>query len=387
MPGSKTTRREWGTVRHRGTLYYATYRHGTALDNKTRQFVSVIHKAPISFQTEGAARVWLDSERQLIESGTWTSPIERERATKAEAMTLTEYANVWLEQATHLRPTTRNLYERQIRARIAPSALGDTPLPEIARADVGAWWRSLDHTHERTADIAYTVLRTILYGAVDDGLIEANPAQRIKGAGKPSKRRTIDPLTPAQVAAVADAMPPQWRLGVLLGAWCGLRSGEIRELRRKDINTATGVIKIRRGVTRASSEVVIGEPKTRASIRDVRIPASMLPDVRQHLLDFAQIGDEGLLFYEASGGKNVPDNRWRRAWLKACEQVGIEDFHFHDLRKTGLTYLALNGATARELQVIAGHTTATMAMRYQEVADDHLTGVYDRLSNQIGGTR
>jgi len=46
--------------------------------------------------------------------------------------------------------------------------------------------------------------------------------------------------------------------------------------------------------------------------------------------------------------------------------------------------LALNGATARELQVIAGHTTAAMAMRYQEVADDHLTGVYDRLSNQIG---
>jgi len=43
----------------------------------------------------------------------------------------------------------------------------------------------------------------------------------------------------------------------------------------------------------------------------------------------------------------------------------------------------MNGATVRELQVIAGHTTATMAMRYQEVADDHLAGVYDRLSQQI----
>jgi len=47
----------------------------------------------------------------------------------------------------------------------------------------------------------------------------------------------------------------------------------------------------------------------------------------------------------------------------------------------------MDGETVRELQVIAGHTTATMAMRYQEVADDHLTGVYDRLSNQIDGTR
>lgn len=101
----------------------------------------------------------------------------------------------------------------------------------------------------------------------------------------------------------------------------------------------------------------------------------------------AQIGPEGLLFYEPEHGRNVPDNRWRRAWLKACDDVGVEDFHFHDLRKTGLTYLALDGATVRELQVIAGHTTATMAMRYQEVADDHLTGVFDRLSNQIGANR
>ncbi|MDR3069603.1 MAG: tyrosine-type recombinase/integrase [Propionibacteriaceae bacterium] len=61
----------------------------------------------------------------------------------------------------------------------------------------------------------------------------------------------------------------------------------------------------------------------------------------------------------------------------------MEDLHFHDLRKINLTYLALSGATVRELQVIAGHTTATMAMRYQEVADEHPTCVYDRLSETI----
>jgi len=52
-----------------------------------------------------------------------------------------------------------------------------------------------------------------------------------------------------------------------------------------------------------------------------------------------------------------------------------------------LTYLALNGATVRELQVIAGHTTATMAMRYQEVAQEHLTDVYGRLSETIAAGR
>jgi len=33
--------------------------------------------------------------------------------------------------------------------------------------------------------------------------------------------------------------------------------------------------------------------------------------------------------------------------------------------------------------VIADHTTAMMAMRYQEIADDHLASVYDRLSESI----
>jgi len=109
----------------------------------------------------------------------------------------------------------------------------------------------------------------------------------------------------------------------------------------------------------------------------------MLPDVRRQLLDFAQIGDSGLLFYDPATGLTIHDGTWRRAWLKACEQVSIVDIHFHDLRKTGLTYLALSDATVRELQIISGHTTATMAMRYQEVAQEHLTDMYDRLSETI----
>ncbi|MDR0283907.1 MAG: tyrosine-type recombinase/integrase [Propionibacteriaceae bacterium] len=157
-----------------------------------------------------------------------------------------------------------------------------------------------------------------------------------------------------------------------------------RELRRKDINVVRGLVKVRRAVTRANGVTLIGEPKTEAGVRDVPIPSAMLGDVRRHLLDYFQLGDEGLLFYDLSTGGSVHDLTWRRSRLKACDQAGVTDFHFHDLRKTGLTYLALSGTTARELQVIAGHTTATMAMRYQEVVIGHLTEAHNRLSQSIG---
>ena len=380
----KTRRASWGSVELRASgTFAAYYRHGGITGVRK----ATIYRAPHTFSTEKAARVWLDGEKALIDAGTWTPPAERELAAlehpePSDVLTVGEYAWQWLRESKRIRETTRALYERQIRLRIVPG-LGDVPVTELARPQVVRWWGSLDHSKERTADTAYALLRTILYGAVDDGLITSNPAQRIRGAGKPSRRRTVDPLTPAQVAAVAGAMPERWRLGVLLGAWCGLRSGEVRELRRQDIDLTRGVVKVRRSVVRANGEVLVGEPKTEAGIRDVPIPASMMPDVRQHLLDFAQIGDNGLLFYDASTGGNIHDGTWRRAWLKACDNADVSDFHFHDLRKTGLTYLALSGATVRELQVIAGHTTATMAMRYQEVAQDHLAGVYGRLSETI----
>jgi len=380
----KVRRASWGNVevKHSG-MFAASYRHGGIVGVRP----STLYRAPHTFSTERAARVWLDGEKALIDAGTWTAPAERALAAQVapepvDVLTVGEYAWRWLKASHRIRETTRALYERHIRLRIDPG-LGDVPLAELTRAQVVKWWGDLDHTKERTADTAYSLLRTILYGAVDDGLIATNPAQRIRGAGKPSRRRTVDPLNPAQVAAVTDAMPERWRLGVLLGAWCGLRSGEIRELRRGDIDLTRGIVKVRRAVTRANGDVLIGAPKTEAGIRDVTIPSSMLPDVRRHLLEYAQIGDDGLLFYEPVTGHNVHDGTWRRAWLKACQQAGITDYHFHDLRKTGLTYLALSGATVRELQVIAGHTTAAMAMRYQEVAQEHLADVYDRLSQAI----
>jgi len=39
------------------------------------------------------------------------------------------------------------------------------------------------------------------------------------------------------------------------------------------------------------------------------------------------------------------------AWLKACKTTGINDLHFRDRRKPGLTCLALNKATVRKSQL------------------------------------
>lgn len=218
--------------------------------------------------------------------------------------------------------------------------------------------------------------------AVDEGLRGENPCS-VRGAGKGSKRRSLDPLTPAQVQQVADQMRPEWRLGVLLGAWCALRSGEVRELRRGDVDLDAGAIKVRRAVTRVGSELVVSEPKTDAGRRTVWIPAPLLPLLVDHLDLWAQPGDDGLLVWDTETGGHVHDGKWLRAFGKACVDAEVGEVRFHDLRHVGLTYLAAAGATLRELQQVAGHTSTEMAMRYQEVAADHMAEVVARLGEVI----
>ncbi|HQY98595.1 MAG TPA: tyrosine-type recombinase/integrase [Propionicimonas sp.] len=401
----------WGSVRVLPSgNYQASYRHGGIFD----VLPSRVYNAPTTFQTEGDARVWLETERRLIETDQWSPPAERELARRrreeaaANRPTVAGYARQWLSSA-QLRETTRSRYEASLRIYICGEPLafsvrpnkrtgkqahpkvwtthpiGDAILADLDRDEVQEWWLSLPIAQRRrSCDLAFQFLRTICLAAVEDGLLASNPV-RVKGAGKPSRRRSIDPLTPVQVQAIADAMPARWRLGVLLGAWCALRSGEVRELRRKDVDLKRGVVRVTRGVTHAGQRTQhIGDPKTEAGIRTVRIPPSMMETVKAHLHDGTQLGPDGLLFWRDDGG-HVTDTEWRAAWLKACAAAGVEGIRFHDLRHVGLTYTALAGATIRELQSVAGHTTPNMALRYQEVAADHMEQVVQGLDAIITG--
>ena len=96
-------------------------------------------------------------------------------------------------------------------------------------------------------------------------------------------------------------MPDRLRLMVLLAAWCGLRFGELAELRRADVDLAHGVLRVRRGVVRAGGQPIAGTPKSEAGIRDVAIPPHLMPMVHDHLIGHAGRGRDALLFPAAIG--------------------------------------------------------------------------------------
>jgi integrase len=195
----------------------------------------------------------------------------------------------------------------------------------------------------------------------------------------------IKPATLPELEAITAAMPERYRLMVLLAAWCGLRFGELTELRRGDVDLSAGVLRIRRGVTRPSGQpFVVGTPKSDAGTRDVNVPPHLLPLVKTHLRDSITGGRDGLLFPAAGDpAQHMAPSALYKVYYPARAAAGRPDLRFHDLRHTGAVLAASTGATLAELMGRLGHSTAGAAMRYQHASADRDKIIAERLSELV----
>lgn len=373
-PVGERTRRQFGRLRQRASgRWQAGYLHN-----------GIVYNALATFPTKASAVAWLEDERELIEldrrnPGTWSPPADRAARRQAEKLTLRRYSKTWLDNKTKLARRTRDLYESQLDSLIVP-ALGDYALAEITPETVRTWFAGLGSEHESRNAKAYALLRSILNTAVDDGLIASNPC-RIRGASQVKQtKRSVVLLDAAALTQLAEKMPDDLRLAVLLAGWCGLRKGEIFALRRCDVAADGSTVRVERAVTYRDGRFEVGPTKTRESRREVSVPPHMRPAVVAHLQQHVADADDALIFIEPSTGSFAGEKRFRAAWESAREAIGKPGLHFHDLRHCAGVLAALTGATLRELMGRLGHTSPNTAMRYQHIAEGRAAALADRLS-------
>lgn len=337
--------------------------------------------APTTFDTRGDAEAWLARAAKSIATGTWTPPAPK--AVKAAAppvLTVAVYADQWLAERD-LKPRTRADYRILLDRWILP-ALGSVPVTDVTPAMVRSWHADLAPGRETTRARAYGLLRTIMGTAVSDDLNAANPC-RIRGAGSVRRRSTTTIATVPEVEAIAAAMPDRYRAMIWLAAWCGLRYGEVTELRRGDLDLDAQVVRVRRGVVKVRGSRVVDTPKSNAGIRDVAIPPHVVPLLDDHLRDHTAADSDALLF-PSDQGSHLPTTTFYGWYYPARESAGRPDLRFHDLRHTQATLAAATGATLSELMGRIGHSTPGAAMRYQHVAADRDRAIADALSGLAG---
>jgi len=285
--------------------------------------------APATFPTRTDAAVWVDVQRADMVRGVWKAPARR-----TASPSVGEYVGRWITEHPSARSSTKELYAGLRRTCIVPD-LGRVRIAELTPERVRRWHFELgerlaaDAGSRRAALLArgrdasaasvtdgrsrqaqaYRLLRAAMNTAVLDGAIGAQPC-RILGAGTPRRVLGRVPeaadrlLSPAQVAAVAEVMPPRYRALVLVAAWSGLRQGELLALTRGDLDleAVPAVVRVRRGVRRSEVGAVHTDlPKTRASVRAVSLPGQLAEVLAAHLEAFVGPGPDSPVFTTSAG--------------------------------------------------------------------------------------
>src|ERR1700722_14955272 len=204
-------RRPFGSVRKRINLYEASYWH----DGRR-------HVAPTSFATKSDARAFLASVETDIRRGGWVDPW-------AGRMSVRELAGEWTASDPTKRESTTAREELTLRLHVFP-VLGEQRIERVGPQDVQRLVNGWSTTYApRTVKRNYEVVRAMFGYAVRNDRLARNPCRNVKLPAVDTTRRFE--LTAADVAGIADAVPPEYRPMIWIGAVLGLRWSEVAALR------------------------------------------------------------------------------------------------------------------------------------------------------------
>lgn len=87
---------------------------------------------------------------------------------------------------------------------------------------------------------------------------------------------------------------------------------------------------------------------------------------------------KGKVFPRQTGDGSGFDNR---SWIDPCmEDAHVENASWHTWRHTFCSWLAMAGASLKDIQEAAGHKTIAMPARYAHLAPEHTQSVVERIA-------
>ena len=295
-------------------------------------------------------------------------------------MTFGEWMDFWYQNYSKpkLRPTTQMGYENAIYKHIIP-ALGKIPLSELSTNDIQQFYAKLkkegrlirtelygEGVSDRTVWSCHTRIRTALDRAVQDGLIRINPAVDCKLPPQNTKEMQILTREEMQRFLIQAKEEGYFEL-FLLELATGLRRGEVLALRWDDLNFDTGELRIERQVYRVNGELVVSAPKTKAALRTIVLPPSLVEVLREYR---QQVDSRWIFPSPAKEDSPLDPAACRKRLQSILEHAGCKQVRFHDLRHLFVTTALESGMDVKTLSAIIGHVSAKTTLNtYTHVTD------------------
>jgi integrase len=308
----------------------------------------------------------LTVRKREVDMGTWREP---------SSETLASYAKRWLAHRdparvggggrTRLSASTFEGYRLNLRRHVVPR-IGDRALSSLRMEEVDGLIAELEADGKAPGTVRNVIvpLRKMLADAVRHRLLVANPAARadlppaqdfagkeIPAAHTDAIRESLRELAPFDPLRREPDLFFVCLFDVALGT--GLRLGELRALRWRDVNRERRLIRVEHAYSRQE----LRRPKTESGIRAVPLFPSVHAAFRElsaRAVERGRYAPDELVFASIRGTPLQPSNFRQRIWDLALRLADLdgEGYRFHDLRHTCVSRLV---ADVKLVQAVAGH--------------------------------
>jgi integrase len=371
MYGNSTSAHTSGHVftvaRRSGVQWYAKWRIPIGTDGKRTTYVQRQCRlgpawterslAPAGFFTKKTAEAEL---RRILTAA------EQEPQSVAEPSSLPPFAVAakrWLAFIEHDRKRKRSTLigcRQCVDADLVP-VFGERRLDEITSGDVDRFRVSLlsRDLSARSVNRIVSQLRSMFAWFADENVygLALNPAARVRRQPE-SRSSDFSVLSVAEVGALARAAESDQDAALFtVAAFTGLRLGELRALRWRDVDFASRIVHVRQNF-------VAGEM---TSPKGKRVRSVPLIDQAAVALDGLSrrerfVADDDLVFPNPAGAP-FDASGLRRRFAVALSAAGLRHIRFHDLRHSFGT-LAVQEFALSDVQAYMGHADVATTMIY-----------------------
>lgn len=213
---------------------------------------------------------------------------------------------------------------------------GDQTIASISRGNILDFHRTLYANKPAFANAIGRQMRILFEFAYDRGIIDSNPARRIKMPSRPPRDQVWSIAEQDRFIQVANDMDyPSMALAVLLAVSTAQRQGDILKLCWSQFDKLRNEIRLKQGKTG----------------KWVSVP--VLPELRS-ALENAPVKTEYIICSEVTGKAYRPDY-FRHLFREIANAAIITDLQFRDLRRTAIVRMGEAGISTACITAVSGH--------------------------------
>lgn len=268
------------------------------------------------------------------------------------------YAIQWfsLYKEGKLRHKTLSGYRGYLDNHLIPW-FGKTAIEDITIDQIQSFMDSRASYAKKTISEIMLLLKMILDAAIDDEIIQKNPAKSRRLHNPSTKKTTREALTEAEAQDILsnlnklDKLVDKRFMAMLL--FLPVRREEILGFQMKDINLYKRTISVNRAVTFKGNKPIIDRPKTEAGYREIPIVGALW-DLLEISIEELKNRDAFIIGRAKDPLQPYTSITMRRAWERISSTIDVHGKTPHCFRHTFATYGKRLGIDEKTMQTIGG---------------------------------